>query len=106
MLLPQEAKPFSNHVRAWVKALDNLGLCGLKHSSANRDWTAKQRFELVVKVLAGNSVVGVAKNAHIKNGQARQGEKRKIIETAQKENKCGLTILLADIWPAQIDLLF
>lgn len=62
-------RTFLNHVSAWVKAFDDLGFEGLKHKSTNRDWTPEQRFELVAKVLAGNSITSVAKNAHINSGQ-------------------------------------
>ncbi len=60
---------FLSHVRAWVKTFDDLGANGLKHSPSNRGWTAEERFELVSKVLAGNSIKNVAKNAYINNGQ-------------------------------------
>jgi len=69
-------KAFLNHVRTWVKAFDDLGADGLKHSSANRAWTAEQRFELVAKALAGNSIASVAKNAHISSGQLYQWVKK------------------------------
>ena len=63
---------FMSHVRAWVQAYNDLGLEGLKHSPANKDWTPKKRFELVAKVLAGNSIHYVAKKAHINSGQLYQ----------------------------------
>ncbi len=69
-------KSILNHVSAWVKAFDDLGVDGLKHNSKNRDWTAGQRFELVAKVLAGNSLTSVAKDAHIDSGQLCQWVKR------------------------------
>ena len=60
---------FMAHVREWVKNYDDLGIDGLKHSSINRDWTPEHRFELVAKVLAGNSITSVAWDAHINSGQ-------------------------------------
>lgn len=69
-------KSFLAHVRAWVKIFDDLGANGLKHGSSNREWTAEERFELVSKVLAGNSIKNVAKNAHINPGQLFQWVKR------------------------------
>ena len=63
---------FMRHVREWVQNYDDLGIDGLKHSTTNKDWTAEQRFELVVKVFAGNSIKNVAKNAHINSGQLYQ----------------------------------
>ena len=42
---------FMKRVRDWVAAYDDLGIDGLKHSPANKNWTPEQRFELVAKVL-------------------------------------------------------
>ena len=73
---PKQRKGFMNHVREWVKNYDDSGIDGLKHSSKNKDWTPEQRFELVAKVLAGNSITFVAKNAHINSGQLTQWVRR------------------------------
>lgn len=62
-------RSFLSHVRAWMKSYDDLGIDGLKHSSTNKNWTQEERFDLVSKVLAGNSIRNVAKNAHINDGQ-------------------------------------
>ena len=59
---------FLSQVRIWVKNYDDSGVDGLKHSSTNKNWTPEKRFELVAKVLAGNSITSVAKNAHINKG--------------------------------------
>ena len=67
---------FMQHVRAWVKIYDDLGVDGLKHSSTSQDWMPEQRFELVAKVLAGNSIRNVANNAHINPGQLYQWVRR------------------------------
>lgn len=67
---------FLNHVRLWVKSFDDLGLDGLKHKSFAKEWTQKQRFDLVAKVLAGNSITNVAKNAYINSGQLYQWVKK------------------------------
>ena len=67
---------FFAHVRAWAKAFDDLGVNGLKHSPRKKEWTAEQRLGLVAKVLAGDSVTNVAKNAHINPGQLYQWVKR------------------------------
>lgn len=67
---------FLNHVRSWVKAFDDLGIDGLKHNSFNKQWTVEQRFNLVAKVLSGDSLANVAKNAHINSGQLYQWVKR------------------------------
>ena len=67
---------FMNHVRKWVKIYDDLGIEGLKHSSTNKDWTPEKRFELVAKVLAGNSIKNVANNAYISDGLLYQWVRR------------------------------
>ena len=67
---------FMNHVRDWAATYDELGVDGLKHSPTNKNWTPEKRFELVAKVLAGNSIRSVAKNAHINSGQLIQWVRR------------------------------
>ena len=67
---------FMNHVRAWVVAYDDLGIDGLKHSSTNKNWTSEERFALVARVLAGNSITSVAKEAHINVGLLYQWVRR------------------------------
>lgn len=59
---------FMAHVREWVKSYDDLGIDGLKHSLTNKEWTFEERFDLVAKVLAGNSITSVAKLSHINPG--------------------------------------
>ena len=66
---PQKRKHFMNQVRFWVKVYDDLGIDGLKHSCENKVWTPEERFSLVAKVLAGNSMQSVSNEAHINNGQ-------------------------------------
>ncbi len=76
---PQDCKNIKsllNHVREWAKNYEDLGIDGLKHSSANKDWTPEKRFELVAKVLAGSSILSVSKSAHLNNGQLYQWVKR------------------------------
>jgi transposase-like protein len=60
---------FLTHVYVWAKNYDDFGIDGLKHSSTNKNWTPGKRFALVAKVLAGNPIRSVAKNAHIDSGQ-------------------------------------
>ena len=67
---------FVRLVRGWNKRYDDLGIGGLKHSLLNREWTPEQRFELVAKVLAGNSITSVSLAAHIDSGQLYQWVKR------------------------------
>lgn len=65
----QNRHSFIRHVRNWTKRYQDLGYEGLKHSSKNKDWTKDERFSLVAKVLAGNSITAIASQAHINSGQ-------------------------------------
>ena len=47
------------------KNYHDLGVARLEHSAPNKDWKPKTRFELVVKVLAGNSISSASKMAHV-----------------------------------------
>ena len=67
---------FLANVRYWVKTYDDLGIKGLQHNSINKEWTMEQRFEVVAKVLAGDSIANVAKNAHLNPGQLYQWVKK------------------------------
>lgn len=67
---------FLSHVREWAKTFDDLGIEGLRHNSYNKEWTVGQRFDLVAKVLAGDSLRNVAKNAHIDSGLLYQWVKK------------------------------
>lgn len=67
-----QRRTFLHQVNKWAKNYDDLGINGLKHSSTNKIWTPEKRFELVAKVLAGNSITSVAKKAHIDQGQLYQ----------------------------------
>ena len=67
---------FMQHVKSWVQLFNDVGVEGLKHSSKSKDWTPEKRFELVAKVLGGNSITSVAVNAHINSGQLCQWVRR------------------------------
>lgn len=73
---PRQHNNFMNHVKEWTKAYDDLGIDGLKNFSTNKNWTSEKRFELMAKVLAGNSLRSVGKNAHIDSGQLYQWVKK------------------------------
>ena len=106
---PKQHDNFMNHVREWNKFYDDLGVDGLKHSLINKDWTPEKRFDLVAKVLSGNSITSVAKNAHISSGQlyqwvrryngkgmdglqCKQGRPSKLIVMKKKNKKSKLSI--------------
>ena len=49
---------------------------GLKYNSFNKQRTVEQRFDLVAKVLSGDSITNVAKNPHIDSSQLYQWGKK------------------------------
>lgn len=65
-------KVFHNRILLWSRIYDLHGLDGLKHKLTNKDWSVEERFELVSKVLAGNSIFSVAIEAGISDGQLSQ----------------------------------
>ena len=75
-----------------MKTFDELGIDGLKHYSFNKQWTIEQRFNLVAKVLSGNSITNVAKNAHVDSGQLYQWVKKYrekgVIQSMSRKENC------------------
>lgn len=69
-------RTFMAYVRAWAKNYADLGIDGLRHSSTDKDWTPAEKFELVAKVIAGGSIKGVAREAHLNGGQLYQWVRR------------------------------
>lgn len=67
---------FLNLVRTWAKTYDGLGIDGLKRHPANKAWAAEEKFSLVAKVLAGQSLKSVANDAYINEGLLYQWVKR------------------------------
>lgn len=65
-------RSFSRNVRLWVRLYDLHGVDGLKHNQFNKDWTKEDRFELVARVIAGESCMSVAIEAGISDGQLYQ----------------------------------
>lgn len=63
---------FMYNVRKWRRLFDLYGPDGLKHKQFNKDWTKEERYELVAKVLAGQSKKSVAIEAGINDGQLYQ----------------------------------
>ena len=69
-------KNFRDKVRLWVRLFELYGPEGLKHKQFNKNWTKEERYELVAKVLAGQSCSSVAIEAGINNGQLYQWVQR------------------------------
>ena len=65
-------KEFRDKVREWVRLFDLYGPDGLKHKRFYKGWTKEERYELVAKVLAGQSVTSAAIDAGINPGQLYQ----------------------------------
>ena len=47
-------------IRRWVRKEESCGLEAIRHRESNRVWSAEEKYELVAKVLAGNSCNSVA----------------------------------------------
>jgi transposase len=60
---------FRHYVYRWVKQYDDFGIDGLIHQNNNKKWALDERFELVAKVFAGQSISSVSKEANINPGQ-------------------------------------
>jgi transposase-like protein len=69
-------KRFHDNILEWVRTYKLYGADGLKHKPFNRDWTVKERFELVSQVLAGKSMTSVAIEAGINRGLLYQWVRR------------------------------
>ena len=63
---------FRNKITVWVRLYDLHGIDGLKHRQFNRVWSKEERFELVARVMAGESCMSVAMEAGISDGQLYQ----------------------------------
>ena len=69
-------KRFHDNILEWVRTYKLYGADGLKHKPFNRDWTVKERFELVSQVLAGKSMTSVSIEAGINRGLLYQWARR------------------------------
>ena len=61
-------KEFHKSIRRWFKVEEAYGSETLKHKNQNRVWTAEEKYELVVKTLAGASIETTAIKAGINSG--------------------------------------
>ena len=59
-------------IRQWVRTEDACGPEGLRTKNQDRVWTAEERYELVAKVIAGQSCKSVALTNGINPGQLYQ----------------------------------
>ncbi len=65
-------RTFHDYITEWTRIYKLYGIDGLKHSPANKVWTAEERYELVAKVLAGHPIKTTAREAGIAAGQLYQ----------------------------------
>ena len=62
-------KDFRRMIRSWVRVEESCGADALRHKSHNKEWTPEERYALVARVLAGDSIKNVACSTGINNGQ-------------------------------------
>ena len=60
---------FHWQVRKWVRIEESCGPDALRHKNQNKEWTLEERYALVARVLAGDSIKNVAYSAGINTGQ-------------------------------------
>ena len=65
-------REFHHMIRKWVRIEDACGPDALKHKNTNIDWTPEKRYELVARVLAGESCKSVALSVGINDSQLYQ----------------------------------
>ena len=63
---------FRKMIRRWVRIEESCGPDALRHKSQNKEWTPEERYALVARVLAGDSIKNVACSAGISSGQLYQ----------------------------------
>ena len=73
-------KEFHKTIRQWYRIEEAAGAEALGHKNQNKVWTAEEKYELVAKVLAGESNKSVAIEAGISQGLLYQWVKRYKIE--------------------------
>lgn len=63
---------FRHNIRDWARMEESCGPEVLKHKNFNKVWTPEEKYELVAKVIAGNSRTDVALKAGISPGMLYQ----------------------------------
>lgn len=78
-------KNFRNMIQIWARTEESCGVEALRHKNQNKVWTAEEKYELVAKVLAGESnrttaiAAGIDKGVkvqYIGNTKAKKREPR------------------------------
>ena len=65
-------RDFRKMIRSWVRIEDHCGPEALKPKSQNKVWTAEEKYELVAKVIAGQSIKETAYSVGINHGMLYQ----------------------------------
>lgn len=63
---------FHDMIRGWYRVEENCGAETLKHKSQNKRWRPEERYELVAKVIVGQSIRETAFSAGINPGMLYQ----------------------------------
>lgn len=66
-------KNFRNMIQIWARTEESCGVEALRHKNQNKVWTAEEKYELVAKVLAGESNRTTAIAAGIDKGPCTVG---------------------------------
>ncbi len=72
----QNPEDFHKMIRRWKRIEEHQGFSALNHKPHRKQWTPEERFELVSKVLVGNSIQATACDAGIDSGQLYQWVKK------------------------------
>ena len=64
------------YIRLWIRIVEHNGIEALRHTGFNKVWTPETKYELIAKVLAGNSYKSVACEAGISDGMLYQWVRR------------------------------
>ena len=65
-------KIFRNTIRGWARIEESCGPDALRHKSQNKEWTPEERYTLVSRVLAGESLKSVAYSSGVTYSQLNQ----------------------------------
>lgn len=63
---------FHKTIRRWARIEESCGPDALRHKGRNKEWTPEERYALVARTLAGESICNVACSAGINSGQLYQ----------------------------------
>ena len=60
---------FHSKIQEWVRIAEACGPEALKHKAHNKVWSAEERYALIARVIAGESICSVAVSVGIHSGQ-------------------------------------